>query len=133
MPFHILRVDLRDDQRHIGVHAECGGVIHKYRTGLYDRGGKLLGDIVFRCAQHDIHALEGLVTGKLDGHILTLEFQGLARAAGAGQGNEFSNREISLLQNFDHFLSYSAGGTQNSNCICFHNLTSHKEKGRGGS
>ena len=61
----ILRVDLRDHQRHIGVHAEGTGIIHEHGARLNDGRGETLGDVVLRSAQHDVHTLEGTVLSGL--------------------------------------------------------------------
>ena len=81
--------------------------------------GKLLGNIVFSRTQNDIHALKSFVAGFPDHNILALELQSLTCAACAGQRNQLANREITLLQNADHFLSHSAGCAKNSNSIEF--------------
>ena len=97
---------------------EQGG--RRIPTLILYQNGKALGNIVLSCAQDNVHTLEGLVAGLLNGHILTLEFQGLAGAAGAGQGDQLAYGEIAFLQNFNHFLSHGAGSAQNSNSILFH-------------
>ena len=85
MVFCILGVDLRNDQRHLTVEAERGGVIHKNRTGLDNGGGELLGNVVFRGAEDDVQTLERLVAGFLNHDGLALPFDDLARTALAGQ------------------------------------------------
>ena len=79
---HVLRIDLRHDQGHIRVHAEGAGVIHEHRARLDDGRGELLGDVVLRRAQHDVHALEGLVTGHLHGEVVALPVDGLSHGPG---------------------------------------------------
>ena len=79
---HVLRIDLRHDQGHIRVHAEGAGVIHEHRARLDDGRGELLGDVVLRRAQHDVYALEGLVTGHLHGEVVALPVDGLSHRPG---------------------------------------------------
>ena len=82
MLLHVLRIDLRHDQGHVRVHAEGAGVIYEHRALLDDGRGELLGDIVLRRAQHDVHALEGLVTGHLHGEVVALPVDGLSHRPG---------------------------------------------------
>ena len=120
VPGHVLGVDLGHDQGHLGIQPEGRGIIHKHSTGLHDGGSELLGNVILRCAQHDIHALKGLVPGFLNGYLFIAPLQCLACASCAGQRNQLANREIALLENLHHFLSHGAGGTQNGNGILFH-------------
>ena len=120
VPGHILGIDLGHHQRHLGIQTERGGVIHKYRAGFHNCRGELLGDIVFRRAQHDVHTLKSLIAGLLNGYFFTLEGDGFARAPGTGQWHQLSHGEIPLSQNFDHFLPHGAGGAQNGNGVGFH-------------
>ena len=117
---HILGVDLGNDQGHVGVQTESGGVIHKNRAGLDDGGGKLLGDVVLGGTQDDIHALEGGIAGFPDGHILTPELQGLTGGPGRGQGDQLTHGEIPLFQNSHHLLAHRTGGTKDGNSVLFH-------------
>ena len=119
---HILGVDLRNDQRHIGVQTECGGVIHEGGTGCHDGRGKPLGNVVFSSTQDDVHTLKGFIAGFLYGDIFAAELHGFAGASGAGQRNQLSHGEIPLLQNFHHFTSYGAGSAQDGNSISFHGV-----------
>jgi len=117
---HVLGVDLRDDQGHIGVHAEGAGVVHEHRARLDDGRGKLLGDIVLRRAQHDVHTLKGRVTGQLHGDIVSLPVDGLPHRALGGQQVQLADGEVPLGQHLHHFAAYRAGRAQNSNFILFH-------------
>ena len=125
MVLYILGVDLGNDQGYIFVQTEGGGVIHKHSAGFDNGRGKFFGNIILSCAENNVNAFKGLLASQLNGHILTTELQGLACAPGACQGDQLTNGEVALLQNVDHFLSYSAGGAQDSNGICLHcfNLT----------
>ena len=120
VPLHILRIDFRHNQRHVGIQPEGGGIVHKDRTGLHDGRSELLGNVVFRRAQHDVHALKGGITGLLNGHVFALELHGLAGGTGRGQGHQLPHRKVPLGQDFHHFLSHGAGCAQDGYGILFH-------------
>ena len=120
MVLHILGVDFGNHQGYIFIQPEGGGVVNKDSTGLYDGGGETLGNVVFRCTQHDVHALKGIIAGFLDGHFLALEGYGLAGRAGRGQRNQLAHGKIPFGQNLHHFLSYRTGGTQDGYSVLFH-------------
>ena len=121
---HVLRIDLRHDQGHIRVHAEGAGVIHEHRARLDDGRGELLGDVVLRRAQHDVHALEGLVTGHLHGDVVALPVDSLSHGPGRRQQVQLLDGEIALGQYLHHLAAHRAGGAQNSNFILFHMMYS---------
>ena len=104
----------------VGVQTEGGGVVDEDGTGLDDGGSETLGDVVLGGTQDDVDALEGLVTGQLDGHILALELHGLAHGAGGSQGDQLADGEVALFQNSHHFLADSTGRAQNTNSVQFH-------------
>ena len=106
MLLHVLRIDLR----HIRVHAEGAGVIHEHRTRLDDGRGELLGDVVLRRAQHDVHALEGLVTGHLHGDVVALPVDSLSHGPGRRQQVQLLDGEIALGQYLHHLAAHRAGG-----------------------
>ena len=122
--FGILRVDLRDDQRHVRVKAEGAGVIHEHRAGLDDGGSEALGDVVLRRAQDDVHALKRLVAGQLHGDVPPVPGQHLAHGALRGQQVQLVHREIPLCQHLHHLAAYRAGSAQNRNVIFFHGCSS---------
>ena len=120
VPSYILGVNLGNDQRHLGIHTESRGVIHKHSACGLDSGSKTLSDIVLGSAQDDVHALKSGVASFLNGDFLALEHQSLAGTAAACQRDQLAHGEVALLQNLDHFLTYGAGSTENSNGIGLH-------------
>ena len=120
----VLGVDLGDDQRHIGVHTEGGGVIHKDGAGRDNGGRKLLGNGISRSAEDDVHAGECLVACQLHGELLALEGQLLADGALARQDMKLLDGEFPLCQDFHHFSAHSAGGAEDRNLVLFHCVTS---------
>ena len=116
----VLGVDFRNDQRHIGVHAERAGVVHKHGPRLDDGRRKPLGDVVLRRAQHDVHALEGLIAGQLHGDVLSLPGQQLPHGPFRRQQVQLRHREIPLRQDLHHLTAHRTGGAQDRNFILFH-------------
>ena len=116
----VLRIDLRNDQRHVGIETEGGGIVHEYRARLDDGGGKLPRDVVFGRAEHDVHALKGALAGLLDAHGLLLPRKHLARAAAARQQMQLRNGEVPLGQNAHHLAPDRAGRAQNGYFVSFH-------------
>ena len=116
----VIGVDLRHHQRNLRIHAEGGGIVHEHRAGLHDCRGEVLGLGVLHRAQHEVHALEGVFGGLLNGDLLTAEGDGLAGAACAGEGEQGSHGEVALLQNADHLLSNCAGGAENCHIVGLH-------------
>ena len=100
----IAGVDLRHDERHIRVKAEGAGIVHKHRARSFDGGGKALCDVVFRRAEHDVHAFKRRVAGFLDDDFPPCKGNGLARAARACKQAQLCNGEVALGKHFDHLL-----------------------------
>ena len=122
MLLHVLGIDLRDDQRHLGVETERRGVVDEHGPGLDDRGGKTLGDVVLRRAEDDVHALERLVARQLDRQLLPLPLHLLPHGARGRQQVQLCDGEVALGENLHHLLAHRAGGAQNGYVILFHVL-----------
>ena len=134
VPFGVLRVDLRDDQRHVLPQPEGAGIVHEHGPRVQDMGREPLCDIVLRRAQNEVEAPEGVFPGLHDGHLLPFEQDHLARAAGAGQGPDAPHGEVPLRQYLQHLLAHRAGGAQDAYVHLFHgsipldriNILSHR-------
>jgi len=74
VPCYVLGVHFGNDEGHLGVKTEGGGIVHEDRAGLDNGGSEALRNVVFGGTQNNVHTLESLVTGLLNGHVLALEF-----------------------------------------------------------
>ena len=106
----VFGVDLRNHQRDVGVQAKRAGVVDKYGAGGANGRGKALGDLIFCCAEDQVHAPECAFLGLLNGKGLPAVGLHFSGASGAGQQLELSHRKISLLQDAFHLLAHGAGG-----------------------
>src|SRR5207248_6687025 len=107
------RVDLRDHQRHVRVHAEGRGIVDHDRAGPNGRGRELPGGAATCREQRDVDALERLFGELLDHDPLTAEVDGLAGRAGAGQRLELADRKGAPVYGGDEFGADSAGHAGN--------------------
>ena len=99
------RVDLRDHQRHVRVHAEGRGIVDHDRAGPNGRGRELPGGAATCREQRDVDAL--------DDDFLTAEVDGLAGRPGAGQRLELADRKGAPVHGGDEFGADSAGHAGN--------------------
>jgi hypothetical protein len=53
-----VRVDLRNDQRHVGIHPPVPAFVDDDATALDGPGSEIAGDLVGRAADGEIHAVE---------------------------------------------------------------------------
>ena len=90
------RIDFRHNQRNFRVHAEGTGVIDNHGTGFYSGRRKFLAGTA-TSEQGDIHILEGIHRGFLNGIFLAHKLDFLASTALRSQHFEVSKREIALL------------------------------------
>ena len=117
---HVAGVDLRYDERHVRVETEGRGVIHEHGAGAHDRGGKTLGDVVFRRTEDDVHAGEGGVRRLLDDDVLPLPRHDLAGRAGACEQVQLPDGEAALGEDLHHFLTHGAACAEDGNTILLH-------------
>ena len=112
----VLCVAFRNNQRYIVVHTEGRRVVDHHSTVL---GDVLLEFLAGACAsrcKHEIHALEvvGIVLEFLDNNVLAAEVIGTAGTTGRAEENQFIEREVTLVQDFEELLTYGAACTHYS-------------------
>ena len=117
---HVLRIDFRDDQRHIRVHPERRGAINKHTARLDDGRGQLLRDVVLCGAQDNVDTFKCAVARFLDLDRLAAERHGLPGASGAGQRAQLRDGEAALFQDLHHFLADGARRAQDCYIIFLH-------------
>ena len=117
---HILGIDLRDDKRHIIVHAVGGRVVHKHRARAHDLRRVETGDVTLGSTEHDIEAAEVLLRRLLDHDGAAVPLHDLARAAAAGKQAQLRDRELTLRKNLHHFAADRTGRAENTDFIQFH-------------
>jgi hypothetical protein len=112
---HIGRVNFRDDERHVRVHAESAGVINHDTTGLGGDRTELFGNAAAGAEQSDVDPFERVFGQLLNRQLDALEWHGLASGAGGGEQCEFANGKFALLERLDHFHANSASRAHNCN------------------
>ena len=105
-----LGIDLGDDERHVGVHAEEGALVDDHRAALDGPGHELRGDLVGRAADGDVDADERVGPQHL--HVET-DAGHLERATGGPLGSQqpdAARGKLPCEQEFDDDPSHGAGG-----------------------
>ena len=110
---HVRAIDLRDDQRHVRIHAKGARVIHHHRARLHRERRVLSRDVAACAEERHVHAGKGVVAQFLDDDFLAAKRQRLARRPRRGEQRELAHGKVSLLQRLDHFDPDSSGGTDN--------------------
>jgi len=108
---HGLRVDLGDNERHLGVHPERGAVVHDDGAAGDGRGTVLPADAPAGAEERDVDAVEGPRRGEvLDGVLAVLEGEALPRGALAGQEAEAAVGEVPVRDDAEELLADRARG-----------------------
>ncbi len=115
-------VDLRDDQRHVGLKTEGGAVVDVHGAALFDGGGEFPGHVALNRAEDKVQTVEGVLVRLLDGDVLALEGDALADALGAGERTELIDGDVVLGEDLEHFLTNGARSAQNRDIQSFHNF-----------
>ena len=129
----VCRVDLGDDQGHVGLEAEGMGVVHAHGAALGGFGEKGLRGRVTGRTKNNVRPLEGIGRGLDHGHGLAVEGDGLANRARARKGHELSNGEVPLLEALDHLRANDARGAENGDGLVCHVAIPLSAYARGGS
>ena len=112
----LLRVDLRDDERDLGILAERRGVIDDGGAGGREDRGPLLRSAAACGKQRDVDIGDGLLSDLgevLDDDGLAAELKLLARRARGGEEADLVCREVTLFENGTHDAADLAGGAYN--------------------
>ncbi len=107
----VFGVDFGNDERHIIVKTERRGIVDVYGACLFDGGRKFFAHGVADCAKNDVHAFKCLFIGFLNGDFGVAEGKLCAGGTGACEGAQFTDGEIALVKNFQHFTADCAGRT----------------------
>ncbi len=110
MLFDRLRIDLRDDQRDLRVHAEGRRVVHHDRTGTRRNRSEALGLTAARREQRDMNAAEAVLRQFLHWHGFTAKRKRLARGTRRGEQPKLRERKLPSLQTLDQLNTHRAGG-----------------------
>ena len=117
----VFGVNLRHNQRHLGIHTEGAGVVDNNGTSFHSVRSELLGNAA-TSEQSDINTLEGVFGSLLYSICFTHKFNLLACAALGSQQTQFCKWEISFFDKLQKFSTNSTGSAQNSNVILFHKI-----------
>ena len=109
------RVDLRDHQRHVRVHAEGGGIVDDDGAGLGGDRRIFPGNAAAGGEQRDVDAVERIRSQFLNGDGLATKAKRLARRTGARQRFQPADREPALVHGGDEFGTDGAGHAGNGN------------------
>jgi hypothetical protein len=106
-----LGIDLRHDQRHVGLHAKARGVIDDDRPGLGRARRELRRHLGAGRGQHDIDAakVESVEAMHLE-HIVIAERHLPADRARGGQGHDLVGGKVPLGERCQHLAPDVAGG-----------------------
>jgi hypothetical protein len=100
--FDIARIDFRDHQRHGVIHAESARIIHHHATGLDRDGSEFLRNAAAGAEQGDVDPFKCVFGEFLDRDGFTPERQSFAGRPRRRQQRQFTDRELTFLQGFDH-------------------------------
>ena len=104
-------VNLRDDERDGGVHAEGGAVVDDDGSRpAAAMGPGTFGDGAAGGKEDDVHAFEAGFGQFFDGYFFALERHRLTGGAGGGEELEFLHGELALLEAGEKFDTDGAGG-----------------------
>ena len=108
---HGLRVDLGDDERHLGIHPERGAVVDDDGAAGDCRGPVLPADAPAGAEQRDVDAVER-PRGRevLDGVLAVLKGEALPRGPLAGEEAEAAVGEVPVRDDAEELLAHRARG-----------------------
>ena len=110
----VLGVDLRHDERDVGVLAPGAGVVHDDRAGGGDARRPLAGRRPAVGEQGDVEAGEVGGRGVLDGDLLALPRQGGARGPSRGEVADLVDGEAPLVEKGAHDVADLPGRAEDS-------------------
>ena len=111
-------IDLRHDQRHVGIHAELGGIVDDDAAGRRGPGRMHRRDLGPRREQRDIDApeIEGIEIADLQDIVLAIGDLHPGRAGG-GHRDHFLDRKLALRQGLQHLAADIARRTHNRHSV----------------
>ena len=114
---HRVGVDLRHDQRHVGVVAPAGGIIDDDAALRADLRRPILGDGGARRHQREIDAaeVELLEVAALEPLVAEGDFD--AHRAARGEGEHLVGGELALGQDIEHLAPDIAGGADDCDLV----------------
>src|SRR5690606_18964799 len=110
----LFRVDLGNDQRDVGLHAQRGALVDDNATGGDRVGRESAGDRAAGSEERQIHAGKNTGLGLLDDEGLAGEIDGLARRTRRGEKPQAGQGEVALVQKTDELLTDGTGGADDA-------------------
>lgn len=110
-----VRINFRDYERDIPVHAEGGGIINDHGTGGGGVGSELRGDATSRAEQGDINIGKRVRGEFLDPDFRAAESDFFPGGTGGGKKGESAEFKIPLLEAKQHFRAHGSRGSDNCN------------------
>ena len=105
----VFGIDLRNDQRHVGVHAETTRIVYHQRSVSGYRAGELARHAAARRNEREVYSAEIVVMLQpLYRQFPSAEHAGLACTALRAEQQKFVHGEIVFFEDFQEFLSYRA-------------------------
>jgi len=122
MAFHIVAIDFRNDERHLGNHAERRGVVHHNGTAIHSGLGVVAGDSAAGAEKGDVDIAEGVEGEGFDLERLPAKLKRLARRARRGEEAEVGDGEVAALHHAEHFHSDGSGRADDCDSIGFRHI-----------
>ena len=113
-----LRIDLRHDQRDVGVHAELAGFIDDDGAGLRGARREFGRNLAAGGGENKIHPLEIELGEVLNLEVPVAERDFLAHRARRRQRDDIVDGKFPLMQNAEHLMPDIARGAHYRNPVC---------------
>src|SRR4051812_36571971 len=127
MRWNVIRVDLRDNERDVGLHSECRRIVDHDRAGIARDGRELSGDLAAGAKKCDINFVERSFIEFLNGNRLAAKRDFLAdRSRGAECANA-GDWKTAPFEYREKLGPNRSSRTNNGNITIFHNAKSERE------
>jgi L,D-transpeptidase-like protein len=116
---HVAAIYLRNNERHVRIHAECGRVIYDDGSGRARQGNKVARDLAPRAEESDINFLERILGQLLDRNRLIAKKNFLPCGSGGANWAHARNRKAASFNYAQEFGPDRAGRADNCSMIGF--------------
>lgn len=110
-PLHSIRIHLRNHQRHILIHPKSRAIVDHNSPFVHSNGSELFADGTSSTEEGYINAIEAFFVELFDGVVVALEGVLLTGRAFRGEHFDGAIREVTVRENREELLAYSACDT----------------------